>query len=252
MSGEESPLLEVEHLTMRFGGLIAINDLSFQARSREITAIIGPNGAGKTTLFNCLTGFYHPTVGRMQLHREGEDPLLLERMETFRIAREGRVVRTFQNVRLFAGMSVVENLMVAQHAELMRASGFSLAGLVSLPGYRRAARQALERARFWVDRLGLADMADRPAGPPPSRPKRRTSCRARASHVEDKRPTRRVRAGRGAPRHRHRRTRRHDRGDHRGQWRRQDHAAQHDLRLNADKCRRNHFRRQGHYGPADA
>ena len=164
MSGGASPLLDVEHLTMRFGGLVALHDLSFRARSQEITAIIGPNGAGKTTLFNCLTGFYHPTVGRMQLHREGADPLLLERMETFRIAREGRVVRTFQNVRLFAGMSVVENLVVAQHAELMRASGFSLAGLVSLPSYRKAVRAALERARFWVDRLGLAEMADLPAG----------------------------------------------------------------------------------------
>src|SRR5258705_7540835 len=164
MSAESSPLLDVEHLTMRFGGLVALNDLSFQAREGEITAIIGPNGAGKTTLFNCLTGFYHPAVGRMQLHREGADPLLLERMETFRIAREGRVVRTFQTVRLFAGMSVVENLMVAQHTELMHASVFSLAGLVSLPGYRKAVRSALERARFWVERLGLADMADRPAG----------------------------------------------------------------------------------------
>jgi branched-chain amino acid transport system ATP-binding protein len=164
MSAEDSLLLEVEHLTMRFGGLVAINDLSFQARHREIAAIIGPNGAGKTTLFNCLTGFYHPPVGRMQLHRKGKEPLLLERMETFEIAREARVVRTFQNVRLFAGMSVVENLMVAQHAELMRASVFSLAGLVGLPGYSKAMRKALERARFWVDRLGLADVADHPAG----------------------------------------------------------------------------------------
>ncbi len=164
MSGEESPLLEVEHLTMRFGGLIAINDLSFQARSREITSIIGPNGAGKTTLFNCLTGFYHPPVGRIQFHRKGRDPLLLERMETFHIAREARVVRTFQNVRLFAGMSVVENLLVAQHAELMVASVFSLAGLVNLPGYRKTMKKALERARFWVNRLGLIEIADQPAG----------------------------------------------------------------------------------------
>src|SRR5258706_15432619 len=160
MSCDESPLLEVEHLTMRFGGLNAINDLSFQACSREITSIIGPNGAGKTTLFNCLTGFYHPPVGRIQFHRKGRDPLLLERMETFQIAREARIVRTFQNVRLFAGMSVVENLMVAQHAELMRASVFSLAGLVNLPSYSKAAKKALGRAGFWVDRLGLAEGAD--------------------------------------------------------------------------------------------
>ena len=164
MSLEGPALLDVEHLTMRFGGVIAINDLSFQARHGEITSIIGPNGAGKTTLFNCLTGFYRPPVGRMQFHRKGGDPLLLERMETFRIAREARIVRTFQNVRLFAGMSVLENLMVAQHAELIRSSVFSLAGLVNLPSYSRAMKKALGRARFWIDRLGLTEFADQPAG----------------------------------------------------------------------------------------
>lgn len=96
---EHTPLLTVEHLTMRFGGLVAINDLSFIAYDSEITAIIGPNGAGKTTVFNCLTGFYHPTVG--QLTFEGKDgPILLERMDGFRIARTG-LARTFQNIRLF-------------------------------------------------------------------------------------------------------------------------------------------------------
>lgn len=164
MSDPGSPLLEVDHLTMRFGGLVAVNDLSFQMRPGEITAIIGPNGAGKTTVFNCLTGFYRPRVGRMQLHGERGRVFLLERMEGFRIAHDAHVIRTFQNVRLFAGMTVLENLLVAQHADLMRASVFSLAGLMSLPRYRSAERAAVNRARFWLDKAGLIHVADDRAG----------------------------------------------------------------------------------------
>ena len=106
----DTPLLRVEHLTMRFGGLVAVDDVSLVARKREITAIIGPNGAGKTTVFNCLTGFYKPTVGRLTLNRDGT-LFYLERMEDFRIAQEARVARTFQNIRLFPAMSVLENLV---------------------------------------------------------------------------------------------------------------------------------------------
>jgi branched-chain amino acid transport system ATP-binding protein len=159
MSG---PLLEVEHLTMRFGGLTAVDDLSFVAGDREITAIIGPNGAGKTTVFNCLTGFYRPTVGQITFHGHN-GPVLLERMDGFRIPREG-IARTFQNIRLFAHMSVLENLVVAQHNELMRASGYTVFGLFGLPGYRRAEAEAVERARFWLERMKLVDRADWEAG----------------------------------------------------------------------------------------
>ncbi len=157
-----SPLLTVEHLTMRFGGLIAIDDLSFVAHDGQITAIIGPNGAGKTTVFNCLTGFYRPSVGRLALNRPEED-LLLERMEGFRIAQAG-VARTFQNVRLFPQMSVLENLMAAQHNTLMDASMFSVAGLFGLARYRDAEREAVEFSRHWLERIGLADQADIDAG----------------------------------------------------------------------------------------
>jgi branched-chain amino acid transport system ATP-binding protein len=152
------PLLEVEHLTMRFGGLVAIDDLSLTARNGEITAIIGPNGAGKTTVFNCLTGFYKPTVGQLTFHADGQT-LLLEQMEGFRIARAG-VARTFQNIRLFGQMSVLENLIVAQHNELMRASGYTVLGVLGFPGYRRAEAAAVARARDWLERLGLVDRAD--------------------------------------------------------------------------------------------
>ena len=154
-----APLLQVEHLTMRFGGLIAVDDVSFTAYRDEITAIIGPNGAGKTTVFNCLTGFYRPSAGRLAIHKNDEI-LQLERIEGFRIARRAGIARTFQNIRLFAGMTVLENLVVAQHNPLMRASGFSLAGLLGLPGYRSAEQAALRRARHWLDRIGLTDRAD--------------------------------------------------------------------------------------------
>jgi branched-chain amino acid transport system ATP-binding protein len=156
--------LDVEHLTMRFGGLLAVNDLSFTAQPRGITAIIGPNGAGKTTLFNCLTGFYHPTSGRLRVTGGEGRVFALENMTGYRIARDARVVRTFQNIRLFAGMSVLENLLVAQHTALMRASFFSVAGLLNLGIFQSAERNAVDRARQWLDRVGLSGQANEAAG----------------------------------------------------------------------------------------
>jgi len=156
-------LLDVQRLTMRFGGLVAIDDVSFAARDRQITAIIGPNGAGKTTVFNCLTGFYKPSVGRLVLHSEGRE-FLLERMEGFRIAQNARVARTFQNIRLFPKMSVLENLIVAQHNRLMRSSGYTLLGLVGWPGYGRAEREAVRKAEYWLEHIRLTDRADLEAG----------------------------------------------------------------------------------------
>ena len=169
---ERAPLLSVEHLTMRFGGLTAVDDLSFTAYRDEITAVIGPNGAGKTTVFNCLTGFYKPTAGHLVMKLDGEI-LMLERIEGFRIARRARVARTFQNVRLFAGMSVLENLIVAQHNPLMAASGFSIIGLLGLPRYQAAERAAIERARYWLEKIGLAQHADGMAGALPYGAQRR-------------------------------------------------------------------------------
>ncbi|MGF1611635.1 MAG: ABC transporter ATP-binding protein [Kiloniellales bacterium] len=161
--GGGEPLLTVEHLTMRFGGLIAVDDVSFQAADQRITAIIGPNGAGKTTVFNCLTGFYVPTVGRLTLHGRG-GTFYLERLEGFRTAQQAGVARTFQNIRLFPHMSVLENLVVAQHNKLMRASGYTIFGLLGLTGYRMAEADAVDKARYWLDRVNLTDKADWEAG----------------------------------------------------------------------------------------
>ncbi|SJZ52787.1 branched-chain amino acid transport system ATP-binding protein [Enhydrobacter aerosaccus] len=165
------PLIDVEHLTMRFGGLLAVDDVSFKAQPREITAIIGPNGAGKTTVFNCITGFYKPSSGRLTLR--GDREYLLERMLGHEIGQQAKVARTFQNIRLFPGMTVLENLMVAQHNKLMRASGMSIFGLLGLKRYRDAEIEAIELARLWLQRIGLVDDADRPAGELPYGAQRR-------------------------------------------------------------------------------
>jgi branched-chain amino acid transport system ATP-binding protein len=164
-SGPNSePILAVEHLSMRFGGLIAVDDLSFTAKRGQITALIGPNGAGKTTVFNCITGFYKPTAGLIRLvHADGR-VYLLERLLNFRVAQRARVARTFQNIRLFQGMTALENLVVAQHNALMKASGFTFAGLVGLKSYRSAESAAVEKARYWLERTTLLHRADDPAG----------------------------------------------------------------------------------------
>ncbi len=189
------PLLTVDHLSMRFGGLVAINDFSFTVGRGDITALIGPNGAGKTTVFNCITGFYKPTSGRLALahgglvapdavealtrsdkkRTQGASPelFLLERMPDHAIASEARVARTFQNIRLFPGMTVLENLIVAQHKTLMAASDYSLGGLLGFAKYRAAERKAVDLAKAWLEVVGLVARADDPAGDLPYGAQRR-------------------------------------------------------------------------------
>ena len=192
---EVDPVLTVEHLTMRFGGLIAVNDLSFDVGRGDITALIGPNGAGKTTVFNCVTGFYKPTEGRTVmrhgagLQQEAIDEVtdsglrwkqngngavfLLERMPDFEISQRAKVARTFQNIRLFGGMTVLENLLVAQHNPLMKASAFTFGGIVGIPGYKQAEREAIDRAVYWLEQVRLVDRADDPASDLPYGAQRR-------------------------------------------------------------------------------
>jgi branched-chain amino acid transport system ATP-binding protein len=173
MNAAADPILEVEHLTMQFGGLLAVADVSFTARRGEITALIGPNGAGKTTVFNCITGFYRPSAGMMRLiHAEGTT-FLLERQLDFRISQRAKVARTFQNIRLFPGMTVLENLLVAQHQALMKASGFTFVGLFGIPAYAHAESAAIDKASYWLDRIGLLRRADDPAGDLPYGQQRR-------------------------------------------------------------------------------
>ena len=173
MSGASDTILEVTHLSMRFGGIVAVGDLSFAAQRGKITALIGPNGAGKTTVFNCITGFYKPTAGMMQLTHEDGKTFLLERLFDYRISKLAKVARTFQNIRLFAGMTVLENLLVAQHNPLMIASGFTLLGVLGIAGYAASERAAIDKARHWLDVTGLTERADDPAGELPYGAQRR-------------------------------------------------------------------------------
>jgi branched-chain amino acid transport system ATP-binding protein len=173
MRWTQDPVLDVQHLTMRFGGLVAVNDLSFQAGRGDITALIGPNGAGKTTVFNCITGFYKPTEGMIRLRKPGGPELLLERLPGHSINWKAKVARTFQNIRLFSGMTVLENLLVAQHNPLMLASGYTVLGVLGVGGYRAAERAAIERATAWLEKIKLIDRADDPAGDLPYGAQRR-------------------------------------------------------------------------------
>ncbi len=156
-------LLDVQNLTMKFGGLIAIDDLSFSAKKDHITSIIGPNGAGKTTVFNCLTGFYKATAGSMYLNKEN-NKMDLKKFSDFKVAQKAGVARTFQNIRLFPQMSVLENMMVAQHNKLMTASGFSILGLINSKSYLQKEKEAVEISKYWLDIVGLTNRADDNAG----------------------------------------------------------------------------------------
>lgn len=149
------PILEVSGLTMRFGGLLAVNGVGLTVYDKQVVSMIGPNGAGKTTVFNCLTGFYQPTDGKILLDGEA-----IQGLPGHKIARKG-VVRTFQNVRLFKDMTAIENLLVAQHRHLN--TGF-LSGLLKTKAFRKSERQAMDFAAHWLDQVNLTDIANRPAG----------------------------------------------------------------------------------------
>jgi branched-chain amino acid transport system ATP-binding protein len=149
------PLLEVSSLSMRFGGLLAVNGVGLTVNEKQVVSMIGPNGAGKTTVFNCLTGFYKPTAGSILL--DG-DPI--QGLAGHEIARKG-VVRTFQNVRLFKEMTALENLLVAQHRHLN--TNF-LSGLFRTPAFRRSEQEAMEYAVHWLKAVNLMEFANRTAG----------------------------------------------------------------------------------------
>ena len=166
-------ILSVSELTMRFGGLTAVNELSFEAKRGDITAVIGPNGAGKTTVFNCITGFYRPSAGSVSIAHKPGDSLRLDRLPGHSIAKKGRVARTFQNIRLFGGMTVLENLLVAQHNRLQATTGFSVLAILGIGKYRAAERAAIELAKHWLEETNLIDRADAPAGSLPYGAQRR-------------------------------------------------------------------------------
>lgn len=187
-------ILSVDNLQMRFGGILALEQVCFDVPADSITALIGPNGAGKTTVFNCLTGFYKATGGQIELnaykqHTDvgavlGESFQLSDLWQPSALAsriyyklfggshqvnRSG-LARTFQNIRLFKEMTVIENLLVAQHMQLNR--GF-LSGLLNTPSFQRSERNALRKAWYWLEQLNLSEEANRLAGQLPYGKQRR-------------------------------------------------------------------------------
>lgn len=163
---DNTNILEVRRLAMRFGGIQALTDVNFSIKQGSISALIGPNGAGKTTVFNCVTGFYCPSGGTVEITTDGVvhevGGLLKAKLMggTHRVAQAG-IARTFQNIRLFREMTVLENLLVAQHRSLNRNI---LAGIIRSKAYRGAEAKAIEHARHWLDVVGLHGSAGRLAG----------------------------------------------------------------------------------------
>jgi len=157
-------MLDVTGLTMKFGGLTAVNALSFQARAGEITSVIGPNGAGKTTLFNLISGLVAPSAGTITL-----DGIAITTCPANERATLG-LGRTFQNIRVFGAMTVLENALTGLHARPVPGLG---ATLLRLPSFRRHERAAVAQARAALVQVGLQDRADLPAGALPYGDQRR-------------------------------------------------------------------------------
>lgn len=149
------PLLEISGLTVRFGGLLAINELDLNIREGEIFALVGPNGAGKTSVLNCISGLIKPGAGSIRF--AGQEILSLPAHKRASLG----IGRTFQQLQLFTSMSVLDNLLTAQHTRL-RAGICS--GVLPFGPAKRADAQAREHARATLARLGLENYADRPAG----------------------------------------------------------------------------------------
>jgi len=144
------PLLQVEGVIMRFGGLTAVNDVSMTVNEGEIVGLIGPNGAGKTTFFNCLTGLYKPTEGQVRLSGVVLPPKP-------RAVVQAGMARTFQNIRLFANMTALENVMVGRYC---RTSAGAFTSILHGPKFRREERETRERAQELLDFVGLASSTD--------------------------------------------------------------------------------------------
>jgi len=146
-------LLEVRELTVRFGGVVALDHLSFEVNAGEMVALIGPNGAGKTTLFNVITRVYRPSSGSILI--DGENA---SRMPAHHVIRHG-LARTFQNLALFRSMTVLENVMVGDH--MGTRSGW-LESTIPMPGSVRAEAAAAQRAMAMIDFVGLGALAAHP------------------------------------------------------------------------------------------
>ncbi|GAA1658973.1 ABC transporter ATP-binding protein [Fodinicola feengrottensis] len=143
-------VLDATDVTMRFGGLVAVNKVNFSVNEGEIVGLIGPNGAGKTTFFNCLTGLYKPTSGTVRYLGKTLKP------QPVAVTRAG-VARTFQNIRLFGNMSALENVMVGRYC---RTSAGVLTSILHGPRYRREEKETVEKSKELLSFVGLTDVGD--------------------------------------------------------------------------------------------
>ncbi len=150
------PLLEVRELTMDFGGLRAVDRVSLDIHAGEIVALIGPNGAGKTTFFNCVTGIYTPTAGEILIHPPGGKSRRLNGLKPNTVTTLG-LARTFQNIRLFPAMTVLENVMIGRHC---RTNTSILGAILRGSGSRRQERETVARSYQLLEKVGLAHLAD--------------------------------------------------------------------------------------------
>ena len=148
-------MLEVRNITQIFGGLTALDDVSFQVKANEITGVIGPNGAGKTTLFNIISGIYTQTSGSVFLNNKNITGFPPEKLALLGL------VRTFQNIELFPQMTVLENVMVGLHT---RSSSGMLACALKLPGHLREEKLIRDKALHWLEFAGIPDLASQDAG----------------------------------------------------------------------------------------
>ncbi|HQI36215.1 MAG TPA: ABC transporter ATP-binding protein, partial [Syntrophales bacterium] len=156
MNGAMEPLLDVQALTMSFGGLRALDGVSLRVQPGEVVALIGPNGAGKTTFFNCITGIYRPSGGDIFVTPPGRKRRRLNGLKTHQVTAQG-LARTFQNIRLFPGMTVLENVMIGRHC---RTRAGVLGAILRDPQTRREEREIVERSYAILEKIGLADQVN--------------------------------------------------------------------------------------------
>ncbi|MFT5698617.1 MAG: branched-chain amino acid transport system ATP-binding protein [Desulforhopalus sp.] len=152
-----TPILKVTGLTMDFGGIRALNQVDLDVCAGEIVALIGPNGAGKTTFFNCVTGIYTPTAGDVMLTPPGsEKSISLKGLKPNTVTEKG-LARTFQNIRLFSKMTVLENVMIGRHC---RTHSFIFGAIFRTAATRREEDEILETSYGLLEKVGLAHLAD--------------------------------------------------------------------------------------------
>ena len=149
-------MLKIDNVTMRFGGVVAVNGFNAEINDGEIVGLIGPNGAGKTTVFNMVTGVYKPTEGQIIYNPKDGNPINISTLRPDQIAQVG-ICRTFQNIRLFKEISVLDNVFIGNH---LRLNSGLLSSVLRLPSYAKQEKQMLEKSKYLLEKVGLYEERD--------------------------------------------------------------------------------------------